>query len=141
MDFKSKGQALATTTHQLHILDETGLPLYAIEDDGRLSLTTDETDRPVIFEIVSPFSAQFKRRKAELYNSAQTNKRLKHSEAERENYATVAAGVAGWQNVIWDGAEMEFSPDNAQKLIAAFPPAGEQVLEAMADRGNFTGSV
>jgi hypothetical protein len=142
MDFKSKGQTLATTTYSLHILDEDGLPLYVTEEDGKLSLTVEETDRPVIWEIVSQFSAQFKRRKAEVYNWNQANrdKRVKHSESEQQNFATLAAAVASWKNTPWDGAEMEFSAENVQKLIAAWPPAGEQVLEAMADRGNFAKS-
>lgn len=139
MDLKSMGKALASTSFNMHVLDPEGLPLYAIQEGEVWGLTTKENDKPVIWNLVGQDSPEWKRGQAAIFNWNQKNsrKKVKFSEAAMKRIETVAAGVTGWQNTVWDGELLEFSIDNLIKVLQGYSPSLEQTDETIGDRGNF----
>lgn len=139
MDLSTIGKTLATAKYEMHLLSPDGFPLYATEVDGVPDLTTTPNDRPVIWELASRDSPEFKRGQAALFNwqQKQGRKQAKFNEANQKTIETVAAGVTGWRNTIWDGKNLEFTLDNLLMVLAGYRPGMEQADEAIADRGNF----
>jgi hypothetical protein len=61
---------------------------------------------------------------------------------EAKNIAALVAATTGWrtgdeQTVTLNGAQLEFSKDNARKVYAEILPIREQVAEAINEMGNF----
>lgn len=144
MDLHSIGQDLATNTYDLHIVSPTGQPLYAIEKDGKLELTTVKNDRPMIWTIVGKDSPAFRAREAEVYRWAQQTRKKKNDpgldELEQKGRETVATAIVGWKNTIWRGKDLPFSIENVLTVLDGYRPAYDQVDAAVADRGNFSKS-
>jgi hypothetical protein len=141
MDFNSIGQTLKNTKTAMHILSPDGVELYAKKTDEGLTLTTEETDMPCRFFMVSTDSKQYRTRKAQLFNQVQRGKKMKFTEAETQQYETVACGIVGWENIVFDEGEgnidLPHDTTNIVKFLKAYPPAFDQADRFMADRTNF----
>ena len=144
MDFSSIGNKLKTTKSAMHLVSPDGLELYMTEEDGKLKLTTEENDRPCRFFMVSTDSKQYRTRKAQLFNKLQKGKKLKFTEAEADQYETVASGFVGWENIpfdLGDGVvDLPYSDENVIVFLKGYPPSFDQADRYMADRSNFFSS-
>lgn len=58
-------------------------------------------------------------------------------EVERDGVLLLGACTTGWDGVVIDGKEVEFSTDNAVMVYNRFPWIREQVDTAIGDRSNF----
>lgn len=56
---------------------------------------------------------------------------------DAENLTLLTRCVLGFENVVVDGEELEFSPEAARELLATYPWIYEQVDMHVGDRGNF----
>ncbi len=142
MDFHSISSSLADSKGvPLHIVSPDGLPLYA-EDlgDGKWNLTTKKTEFPCRFFMVGQDSEKFRQRKAKMYIEAVKTSRKKKNfdEAEHEMLETVAAGVVGWENIVWTGNVLfDYDEDNLIEFLDAYRPAFDQANTFIMDRSNF----
>lgn len=56
---------------------------------------------------------------------------------EEESISTLAACVAGWKNIEFEGKPLEFNRANAKMLLGKLRWVREQLDEAIGDRANF----
>ena len=56
---------------------------------------------------------------------------------ETESLDTVHACLAGWENVVMDGVEVEFTPTNSRRVLTRLPWLVEQADAFIHDRANF----
>lgn len=49
----------------------------------------------------------------------------------------MAAMVTGWQNIIWGGKPLEFTPENVTMFLTKFPPVLKQLDVFVGKRSNF----
>lgn len=143
MDFFSMGRTLAADTGtEMHLTGPDGsTPLYAVELDGKWSITTDSDAPgaiPCILNVVGQDSKTYRRRKHELVDALRARaKALKSAQIETEAMKMVAAGVTGWQGVVGDGEQLAFTDENLLKFLDLYRPAFDQVNEFVGDRTNF----
>ena len=141
MDLRSlyTGGAEGAALQLKHPVTGEPLALPPIEPAGK--------SRPIILQVVCKDSDRFRhfahaqadKRLAEVdaTEAGKPVKRLPSSEIEANNIKLVAHCVIGWDNVILDGVELPYSPENARKLLTEFPAFYEQVDAFAAIRGNF----
>ena len=74
----------------------------------------------------------------------QINKRLKKGlrkisveDTEQEEIELLAACTLDWENVEYEGKELECNPENVKFVYKEFPWIREQVDAFIADRGNY----
>lgn len=115
----------------------------------QITTTPEEVDGdcfPCQLDVVGQDSASFRRRKAELFRMAQSNKKRKFNEAESEGVKTVASGITGWSHIVWNNNPkdpsskpylIEFSNDNVVTVLSGYQPGRDQVDAFIADRSNF----
>lgn len=146
MDFKKMGDTLARGVGTpMHVESPDGFPLYAFEGPDGWEMGTDETKGdPVLLMMVGQDSSQFRRRKAEAFRAMQASKRSKKSfdDAELEALETIAAGVVGWERVVWQDADgkpclFEYTHDNLIEFLRRYPPGRDQADTFIVDRSNF----
>ena len=58
-------------------------------------------------------------------------------EFEASSIELLAACVIGWKNIQWDGAYLEFSKENALRLLTEVPFIKDSVDEFVHERSNF----
>lgn len=115
-------------------------------DTATMTLTDPATGKPapgVSFEVYSKDSDVF--RSAKLKIDRQRAKKwqghrkmtLDPAEIEQENLELVAACIAGWKGLSFDGKKFEYSKENAVKLLSDFPEIYEQIDMFVGDRSNF----
>jgi hypothetical protein len=56
---------------------------------------------------------------------------------ETESLDTVLACLAGWENIVLDGAPVEFNQNNARRVLVRLPWLIEQAETFLHDRQNF----
>jgi len=143
MDFSTISRDLSDSSGTpMQLQSPDGYDMWAYQDGDKWSVTTQPETvsaecKPVRFLVIGSDSKPFRRRQSELFKLAQNAKKVDFSTAELEGAKTISAGIVGWQNVIWDGAQMEFTPDNVEKLLLGYRPAAEQADAFMSDRTNF----
>lgn len=93
-------------------------------------------------EVLGPDSEKYKKENNKITNSRikvrNKNGTLTSEVLEQENKKLVASVITGWSDKFAMGEdEFKFSPDNARKLLDAFPWIYEQLNDFLGDRGNF----
>ena len=58
-------------------------------------------------------------------------------ELENQTLDTLTAMTIGWKNVVLDGKELEFSPENARRIYSKFPWVREQIDGVIGNRALF----
>lgn len=58
-------------------------------------------------------------------------------EIEQEAFELIAVGIKGWRNMVFKGAELPYSPENAIMLVREVPWIREQIDDAQGDRSLF----
>lgn len=58
-------------------------------------------------------------------------------ENEKTRLKSIAACIAGWDNVFEDGAPLAFTPQEAHRLVSNFPVIADQVEAFATERANF----
>lgn len=91
-------------------------------------------------DLFRKISAQQNRKRIEKMSKGGQFKltRLSPEEVENDAIMLLSACTMGWSNVVVDGAELEFSRENAAMLYTRFPWIKEQVDAAVGDRALFT---
>ena len=93
-------------------------------------------------EVLGPDSEKYKKENNKITNSRikvrNKNGTLTSEVLEQENKKLVASVITGWSEKFAMGDdEFKFSPENARKLLDAFPWVYEQLNDFLGDRGNF----
>ena len=93
-------------------------------------------------EVLGPDSEKYKKENNKITNGRikvrNKNGTLTSEVLEQENKKLVASVITGWSDKFAMGEdEFKFSPENARKLINAFPWVYEQLNDFLGDRGNF----
>lgn len=148
----------------LHLLHPvTGAPLYdqmpdpayvgadqpaLAEGEPEPCPTVDNLLKPVRVLIHGKDSEVFKRQQALVANKRLAEqaaskgkpaapKNVDFDALEQEMREAIAACIAGWENLEYDGGKLPYSPTNALRLVTELPWLAEQVDRAIADRANF----
>lgn len=124
----------------------SGAPLYVPSPSPPGEESTDP-GRPIMMQVVCKDSDRFRHlahsmadkriAAAQATEPGQPPKQRSSAEIEADNVKLVAHCIIGWDNIILDGIELPYSPENARKLLAEFPAFYEQVNDFAAIRGNF----
>ncbi|OBX06182.1 hypothetical protein [Gallibacterium genomosp. 3] len=98
-------------------------------------------------EVYSSESDQVKRYQASLLRKVQKQEfenlrsrkpKIKElSEYEDETIDSAVVRIAGWENVEFDGKELEFTEENARKLLSSCKWLASQIIEQSEKIGNF----
>jgi len=97
----------------------------------------------VTFEVYSRDSEPYRKAKLKLDRARakrfQGTRRLNLDPAEidQENIYLLAACIADWTGVVFEGAVLPYSHENAVRLLSEVPEVYEQVDLFVGDRGNF----
>ena len=102
----------------------------------------DGSTEPLWIELLGPDSEKYKKENNKITNSRikvrNKNGTLTSEVLDQENKKLVASVITGWSpKFAIDGAPFPYSPDNARKLIDAYPWTYEQLNDFLGDRGNF----
>lgn len=57
---------------------------------------------------------------------------------EARSVELISAIVVGWKNIVWEGKELPFSPQNVRMFLTKFPPIRSQLDSFVSKRANFT---
>ncbi len=133
---------LATTGTPMQLKSPDGYDTFAYQDGDKWGLTTTPESekaecKPSRLFIIGADSKPFRRRQSEMFKVAQDVKNVGFERAEEEGAKTIAAAIVGWENVIWGGKQLEFTPENVVMFLLKYRPAAEQVDAFMTDRANF----
>lgn len=131
MDFSKLDTAKATqNTFRFEILhpvtmEGTGafIDVYGAESDG-----------------VKRFAnAQLRKmQKQEFENSRSRKPKFKElDELQEVALESALVRVADWENIEWEGKSLEFTEENARKILTACPWLREQIVEHSDNLGNF----
>ncbi|MCK3657220.1 hypothetical protein A4G18_00420 [Pasteurellaceae bacterium Pebbles2] len=127
---KLNTQETAEITHRFEIVHPTtgeGLKAY-IDVFGQNS------------DAVKQFEAKQLRKfqKMELDNQKSRKPKLRElDELRKDALENALVRIAGWEAVEWEGKTLEFSAENARKMLEACTWLQEQVIEQSSDLGNF----
>ncbi|MBO29078.1 MAG: hypothetical protein CML61_10055 [Rhodobacteraceae bacterium] len=156
-NLNTMGQELATAVAKMHLAAPDGSPLYIYTDEnGNIQTVTvrDKQDvdySPCLFHLVGKDSPQFRARQAkvqaQLMKLMRTKQLEKRSAEESENMdiETIATALVGWENIPWSDTPngktyfIDYTTDNAIKVLKGYRPAMEQADEFVAERANFLG--
>ncbi len=149
MHFKDiADQVTSTKGVPMPIKDPNGFPLYLQPIDEKkdpegekqgFQLTTTKTKWPCRLLLISEHSRPFRERKAELWNKRiQGDKLRDFTQAEEEDLKTVASGVVGMENVIWDTPfPLPFDDENVFFFLDAYRLAFDDANRFIADASRF----
>lgn len=121
MDFgKFDLAAQSEAGYVYHVADPLGMPMF---QDGE----------PVTITVCGSDSATYKNRQRELARE-NTGK-----DVDRDAVAMdmLVACTMDWSGILWDGEDLEFTPENARRLYAKHEWLRENVSGAILDRANF----
>lgn len=131
MDFsKLDTQATSKNTFTFSILH----PVTGEETGATISVYGSESDS------VRKFAANQLRKLEKREFENQRSRKPKHSDLNELRATAIENAlvrIADWQNVEWEGKELEFTEENARKLLTACPWLCEQVVENSDNLGNF----
>lgn len=102
-------------------------------------ITGQETDMRIC--VMSPDSQKYREIDQRIKNSGlQATRRtgtLSMQEIDSRTMELLVSATVGWENVIFDGQPLEFTPVNVEKVYTDFPFIKDQVDRFIADRQNF----
>ena len=68
---------------------------------------------------------------------ARKPKYIRRSDMDDVKLESALARIAGWENIEWEGKQLEFNEENARKLLTSCPWLREQIIGNSDDAGNF----
>lgn len=106
--------------------------------------------KPVRIFLIGQDSAEYSAVRQKLSNKA-LNKMAKAGgpgkkgavsaeQLEEDKLELAVAATKNWENVVWEGQTLPFSPENVRKVYQECPWLLEQVEEFVNDRANFLGN-
>lgn len=102
-------------------------------------MTGEETTMRI--KLMNPDSAAYKAVDSRIKNagiqSVSRRSKLTVQEIEESGLQLLVGVTTGWENVVFDGVPLDFSPVNARTLYQDFPFIREQVDKFISDRRNF----
>lgn len=106
-----------------------------------VDLTTAKGE-PISVSIYGMDSAVFQAHQKNLINKRLQRQNRKGGtftaeQIEEDSISTLAACIAGWKNIEFEGKPLEFSKSNAKALLNKLRWVREQLDEAIGDRANF----
>jgi len=143
MDFSTISRALSDTSGTpMQLKSPDGYDVWAYQDGDKWSVTTQPESveaecKPVRFFVIGADSKPFRRRQSEIFKAVRDPQKIGFDKAEEEGAKMISAGIVGWENVIWEGKQLEFTPKNVEFLLLNYRPAAEQADAFMTDRTNF----
>lgn len=107
-------------------------------------MTETEPKRPIALDVVCQDSERFTSyahaqtdKTLAAIDPAQPRKPIPSAVQETQRRKLVAHCIVGFDNIVLDGQELPYSPENALKLVTRFPWIYEQVDAFAAQRANF----
>jgi len=76
-------------------------------------------------------------RRAKIAEARAMNKQAPVVDLQAEGLETIIACVKGWKNIILDGVNLEFTPDNVRAVLTRFRWIRDVLDREMANRANF----
>jgi len=109
---------------------ETGLP-FEDEDGNQLIISLYGPDSTVRERSLDKYSKQI---------SNLSGDNLKVGQAKGTMIELAVAATKDWQNMGWEGEQLECTEKNARKIYREVPAIREQVVAFMNDRANYLGN-
>lgn len=128
---------LADKAMPMELLDMDGEPMATAT--GKVVFMVHGTDSTVFKNLDSALTAKRLRKMAKkkktLINALAD---ITPEEQEAERIERIAVCIAGWENVYEDGEPLDYTPENAARLVAEYAVIADQVEAFATDRANFT---
>lgn len=93
---------------------------------------------PVSITVLGSDSSEYRKRLRSAANG-RINSRKKQTieQLEQDGIGLLVAVTTGWRNIVVEGQNLEFSPEEARRLYEKYPWIREQVDEFVNERANF----
>ena len=122
-------KAGATRGAWLHLVAPNGQLLYADEADEN-----GKYHKPMRIQLLGTDSDEFQAGAKRLAGGKQ---KPTAGNDEEKMYTLLAAVTKGWENIILNGAELEYTKENVKGLYRDYPFIFDQVFEFIQDRTAF----
>lgn len=122
-------KSIANEGKWLHIMSPAGEPLYADDFDQ---------EKPMRIKLLGADSDAFQRH-AKRMGQSNASKALASKSAESAVYAMLVACTRQIENIILNGDDLEFTPENVRMLYEDYPWITDQVFEFIRDRAQYLG--
>lgn len=97
----------------------------------------------IIIKVIGQDSEEYKEKARALYKRALKKapkgdlSKLNDDDDEAFAVKIRAAHIKGWENLTEKGKVLEFSQENAERIMREYPVIADQIIEFVADRANF----
>ncbi|MFZ7342948.1 hypothetical protein [Avibacterium volantium] len=108
---------------------------------------TEGTELEATMTVYGALSDVVKKHQSQVLRQLQ-KREFENSRSRKQNYRTLTemeqdaienaiVRIADWHGIEWEGKDLEFTQENARKLLNACPWMREQIIEQSENLGNF----